>query len=283
MLVAGMNEAVLRFGVFAGLLVALALAEALWPRRIRLIARARRWSTNLGIATISALLMRSLSALVVPIAAVATAVAAERAGIGLLNAVALPGWLELVLTLVLLDFAIWVQHWASHHVPLLWRLHAMHHSDRDFDVTTALRFHPVEIALSMLYKMLWVAALGPTAVAVVLFEVALNGFALFNHANLALPAWIDRPLRLLVVTPDMHRIHHSIDRREHDTNFGFNLSIWDRLFGTYTEAPAAGQLGMTVGLPAWQDAQPAELRWSLTLPFRRWRSGPSIDRSSDEQ
>ncbi len=269
MTIAGVSEGTIRFTVFLVLLIAFAAFEWWRPRRSLTIGRGRRWPTNLGIAGISTLLMRGLGSLAVPIAAVATAVACERAGIGLFNLLALPVWLEVIAAMIVLDLAIWFQHWASHHVPVLWRLHAMHHADRDFDVTTAVRFHPVEIALSMVYKMLLVVLLGPAALAVVLFEMVLNGCSLFNHANIALPGPVDRVLRWLLVTPDMHRIHHSVIRREHDTNFGFNLSWWDRLFGTYTESPEAGQLGMTIGLAEHQDAAPARLGWSLASPFRR--------------
>ena len=152
---------------------------------------------------------------------------------------------------------------------MIWQMHQVHHADVDIDVTTAIRFHPIEIALSMLYKMVWVVVLGPAPVAVVLFEVILNAGALFNHANVALPKWLDRSLRTLIVTPDMHRVHHSVIRAEHNTNFGFNLSIWDRLFGTYTDQPIKGHDGMTIGLSAYQTAEPTTLKWSQLVPFRK--------------
>jgi len=168
---------------------------------------------------------------------------------------------------LILDFVIWAQHLVTHKIPLLWRLHQVHHADTDMDVTTAIRFHPIEIALSMLLKIGIVYALGPTAFAVILFEILLNGSAMFNHANIRLPQKLDRIVRLLIVTPDMHRVHHSDIRAEHDSNYGFSLSIWDRLFGTYVAQPSKGHDAMTVGL-RWQDARPLSLGWNLLLPFR---------------
>ncbi|MEZ5844163.1 MAG: sterol desaturase family protein [Hyphomicrobiaceae bacterium] len=272
----GIGEPVLRFSVFAGVFLAMAALEVLLPKRKLTMPRGRRWLTNLSIVGIDSLLVRLMANLplilgvaVVPIAAVAAALWAERVGWGLLNLVMLPGWLEVVIALLVLDFAIWLQHLLSHKIPLLWQLHQVHHADRDIDVTTAIRFHPVEIALSMLWKIAWVLLLGPAALAVVLFEVILNGCAMFNHANVDLPPWLDRILRLFVVTPDMHRVHHSIERREHDSNYGFNLSIWDRVFRTYTAQPERGHLDMTIGLKPYQTDEPTKLAWSLLVPFRR--------------
>ena len=182
-------------------------------------------------------LLRLMAMLAVPVAAIAAAFYAQAHGIGLLNNVAWPAWIKIVVALLALDLAIWAQHLASHKVPLFWRLHQVHHADRDIDVTTAVRFHPVEIGLSMVWKIVVVVPLGAAPLAVFLFEVILNACAMFNHANIALPAWLDRVLRLFVVTPDMHRVHHSVLRREHDSNYGFNLSVWDRLFRTYTAQP----------------------------------------------
>ena len=193
--------------------------------------KAGRWVTNLGIGVLDALLLRLMAMLAVPVAAVAAGFYAESNGIGLLNQVAWPGWLKLVIALLALDLAIWAQHLVSHKVPIFWRLHQVHHADRDIDVTTAIRFHPIEIGLSMLWKIVVVLAIGASPLAVFLFEVILNGCAMFNHANIALPRWLDAILRLFIVTPDMHRVHHSVLHREHDSNYGFNLSIWDRLFG----------------------------------------------------
>jgi sterol desaturase/sphingolipid hydroxylase (fatty acid hydroxylase superfamily) len=173
-----------------------------------------------------------------------------------------------VVALLALDLAIWAQHLVSHKVPLFWRLHQVHHADRDIDVTTAIRFHPIEIGLSMLWKIVVVLVIGASPLAVFLFEVILNGCAMFNHANLALPRSLDGILRLIIVTPDMHRVHHSVLRREHDSNYGFNLSIWDRLFRTYTAQPEGGHQGMTIGLPPYQNLNPSRFDWSLLLPFR---------------
>lgn len=262
------TEVWLRFGVFALLLVALALAERLAPRRKRVEPTGRRWFTNLAIIVTDSALVRAMAALPVPLAAVAAAHYAETRGFGMLNMVDWPQWLEIVLALVVLDFAIWLQHLLSHKMPMLWRLHQVHHADRDIDVTTAIRFHPIEIAFSMLWKIGWVFLLGPAAWAVILFEVILNAGALFSHANLKLPSRLDAQLRLAIVTPDMHRVHHSILRREHDSNYGFNLSVWDRIFGTYIDQPEKGHENMTIGLASYQDAAPSRLMWSIALPLK---------------
>ena len=257
------SEALIRLVVFAGLFALFAALETLAPRHDRVQPRAGRWITNLSMTLINTLALRALG-IALPFLAVGAAVDAWSQGWGLLNQVAWPLWVEIVLALLVLDFAIWVQHLITHKVPLFWRLHRMHHADRDMDVTTALRFHPLEILASMALKIGLVYALGPQAVAVVLFEILLNGTALFNHANLALPRWLDSVVRLVLVTPDMHRVHHSTRREEHDSNFGFALSIWDRIFRTYRAKPLDG---LVVGLE-WQDEKPAKLGWSLWLPFR---------------
>jgi len=259
-------EIALRLTAFVSLFALFAVWEQLAPRRSRKLPRNGRWRTNGAIVVLDTLTLR-LMALVLPALAVGAAVDAGRMGWGLFNALDLPLWVELPAAVLILDFAIWAQHWITHKVPLFWRFHRVHHADRDMDVTTAIRFHPVEIAASMLVKVGLVYALGPSAVAVVLFEILLNGTSLFNHANLALPPRIERGLRRVLVTPDMHRIHHSDRRCEHDSNFGFALSVWDRIFGTYRAEPAAGHDAMTVGL-GWQDDRPARLGWSLWLPFR---------------
>ncbi len=260
------HEVALRLSAFLGLFALFALCEHLAPRRPRNLPRQGRWRTNGAIVVLDTLTLR-LMALALPALAVGAAVDAGRMGWGLFNALDLPLWVEVTAALLILDFAIWAQHWLTHRVPLFWRFHRVHHADRDMDVTTAIRFHPVEIAASMGVKIGLVYALGAPAVAVLLFEIVLNGTSLFNHANLALPARVERALRRVLVTPDMHRIHHSDQRCEHDSNYGFALSIWDRIFGTYLAEPAAGQDGMTVGLD-WQDDRPAQLGWSLWLPFR---------------
>lgn len=257
------SEALIRLAVFTGLFALFAALETLAPRHDRVQPRAGRWITNLSMTLINTLALRALS-IALPFLAVGAALDAWSQGWGLLNQVAWPLWVEIVLALLVLDFAIWMQHLITHKVPLLWRFHRMHHADRDMDVTTALRFHPVEILASMALKIGLVYVLGPQAVAVVLFEILLNGTALFNHANLALPRWLDGVVRLVLVTPDMHRVHHSTRREEHDSNFGFALSIWDRIFRTYRAKPLDG---LVVGLE-WQDEKPAKLGWSLWLPFR---------------
>ena len=257
------NEMLIRLSVFLGLLLVFAGLEALLPRRQRVQPRAGRWITNLSITVLNTAALRAL-AIAVPLLAVGAALDAEAMGWGMLNQVDWPFWAEVPLALLALDLAIWAQHLITHKVPLFWRFHRMHHADRDMDVTTALRFHPVEIVASMGLKIGLVYALGPAAVAVVLFEIVLNGTALFNHANLALPRGLDRALRMILVTPDMHQVHHSTRREEHDSNYGFALSVWDRVFGTYRAAPMPG---LVTGLQ-WQDERPSKLGWSLWLPFR---------------
>lgn len=264
----GISETALRFAVFAIVLVAMALLELWRPRRALVAGKGRRWLTNLTIVGIDSLLVRLMAMLTVPLAAVAAAIYAESHGLGLLNVIDLPAWLEVLVAVVALDLAIWLQHLAAHKLPVLWRLHRMHHADRDIDVTTAIRFHPIEIALSMLWKIACVLVLGVSPIAVLLFEIVLNACAMFNHANVALPERLDRALRMLIVTPDMHRVHHSVIGREHNSNYGFNLSVWDRMFGTYTAQPSKGHEGMTIGLSDYQSRGPTEVMWSLMLPFR---------------
>jgi sterol desaturase/sphingolipid hydroxylase (fatty acid hydroxylase superfamily) len=256
-----------RLGVFVGLFALFATLEALAPRRTRSQPRNTRWFTNLSIVVLDTLALRAL-AIALPLLAVGAAVDAGRMGWGLFNTLDWPLWLEVVLAILILDLAIWAQHLVTHKVPILWRFHRVHHADRDFDVTTALRFHPVEILASMMLKIGLVYLLGPAALAVLLFEIILNGTAMFNHSNLRLPLWLDRAVRLVLVTPDMHRVHHSIHRHEHDSNYGFALSVWDRIFRTYRPKPEAGHDLMTVGLE-WQDERPSRLGWALMLPFRR--------------
>jgi sterol desaturase/sphingolipid hydroxylase (fatty acid hydroxylase superfamily) len=265
----GQSDGLIRLAVFAGVFLAMALIELLWPKRRLIVSKKHRWLTNIGISATGTLLLRLMAMLAVPVAAVAAAFYAQAHQIGVLNQVAWPQWIKVVVGLLVLDLAIWAQHLASHKIPIFWRLHQVHHADRDIDVTTAVRFHPVEIGLSMLWKIVVVVPLGASPLAVFLFEVILNACAMFNHANIALPAWLDRILRLIVVTPDMHRVHHSVLRREHDSNYGFNLSVWDLLFRTYTAQPEAGHQGMTIGLPPYQTEAPTKFGWSLLLPFGR--------------
>jgi len=273
------GDVIIRLGVFAGALLVMALAETYWPRRQRALGRSRRWPANAGIIVLGSALVRLLAwatnLLGVPLVAVAAALLAEQRGWGLLNNLAAPAGLEVALALIVLDFSIWLQHLLAHRIPVLWRIHRMHHADRDLDVTTALRFHPIEIGLSMLYKVAWVMLLGAPVAAVVAFEIVLNALAMFNHANVAIPASADRLLRALLVTPDMHRVHHSVRPGEHHANFGFNLSIWDRLFATYVAEPRDGHDGMTIGLPEFQTEEPAKIGWCLRLPFRN--TGPRQD------
>ncbi|MEM1106887.1 MAG: sterol desaturase family protein [Pseudomonadota bacterium] len=244
------SETALRIGVFLAVLAALLVLEAAWPRRGRRRPRWRRWTGHLALAMSANLLIRGVSFFAPALLAVGAAIWAGASGFGLLNLAALPGPISFIIAVVALDFAIWLQHVLSHRVGLLWQFHALHHRDEDLDASTALRFHPLEIAVSAIYKSAWVVLLGPSAAAVIAFEILLNACALFTHANLAVPRWLDRPLRAVLVTPDMHRIHHSTCPREHHRNFGFCLSFWDRLFATYLAQPAAGHTEMELGLPA---------------------------------
>jgi sterol desaturase/sphingolipid hydroxylase (fatty acid hydroxylase superfamily) len=260
----GQYESAIRLGFFGGVLTLMAAWELLAPRRRLTTARPARWASNLGLVALDTVAVR----LVLPLGVVGMALMAQERGWGLLNNVPLPGWLAVALAVVALDLAIYLQHVLFHAVPLLWRLHLVHHADLDFDVTTGLRFHTLEILLSMGIKLAAVVLLGAPALAVLTFEVLLNATSLFNHGNVRLPAWLDRPLRLVVVTPEMHRVHHSVHPRETNSNFGFNLPWWDFLFGTYRAQPADGHEGMTVGLSQFRDERvTGRLHWMLLLPF----------------
>jgi sterol desaturase/sphingolipid hydroxylase (fatty acid hydroxylase superfamily) len=259
------HEPLIRLACFAGVFAVLALWELRAPRRVQEIGRASRWPSNLGVVIVDTLVLR----LLFPTAAVGAALLGEARGWGLLNNLALPVWLKIGLAVVVLDLAIYLQHVLFHAVPLLWRLHRMHHADLEFDVTTGVRFHPLEIVLSMIIKLAIVTALGAPALGVLAFEVLLNATSMFSHGNIALPPRLDRVLRLFVVTPDMHRVHHSIERRETDSNFGFNLPWWDRLFGTYRAAPAAGHDGMTIGISQFRDEKELRLDRMLLQPLRK--------------
>jgi sterol desaturase/sphingolipid hydroxylase (fatty acid hydroxylase superfamily) len=261
------NEVAVRGGAFLLLFVLFAGLETLAPRCGRNQPRGRRWGTNLTLTVLNTVALRGL-AFLLPLLAIGAALDAQRMGWGLFNLIALPYWLVLPLSVLILDLCIWAQHLVTHKVPLFWRFHRVHHADRDMDVTTGLRFHPLEILGSMLVKIGLIYLLGPPALAVLVFEVILNGTSLFNHANLALPGWLDRAVRLIMVTPDMHRIHHSTQRADHDSNYGFALSFWDRIFGTYRSMPEEGEDRLVMGLE-WQDERPARLTWALWLPFRR--------------
>ena len=264
------NEGTIRLSIFLGVLIIMALWELAAPRRRLVQNKLRRWASNLGIVVLNTMVVR----LLFPILAVGTAVWTAQAGWGLLNLIALPAWLEVAVAVILLDMVVYWQHRLFHLIPLFWRIHRMHHADLDFDVTTALRFHPIEIVLSMLLKLGAVLILGPAALAVLIFEVLLNGTAMFNHSNAKLPLALDRWLRLLVVTPDMHRVHHSVEALEFNSNFGFNLPWWDRLFGSYRDQPAAGHEQMRIGLRAYSGRVCANLIWMLVLPFRPLRTEP---------
>jgi sterol desaturase/sphingolipid hydroxylase (fatty acid hydroxylase superfamily) len=257
------HEPLVRFGCFAGILAAMALWESLAPRRAWTIRKTTRWFSNLGLVALNTLAIR----LVLPLGAVGMAIIAQERGWGLFNNVSLPGWLAVVLAVVALDLAIYLQHVMFHAVPALWRLHMVHHADLDFDVTTGVRFHTIEIILSMGIKLAAVILLGASALAVLLFEVLLSATSLFSHGNVRLPAWLDRMLRLMVVTPEMHRVHHSVHPQETNSNFGFNLPWWDYLFGTYRAQPADGHERMTIGLAQFRDVWVDRLHWMLALPF----------------
>ncbi len=269
------HEAPLRLGCFVGVLLAMALWELRAPCRRLSVSKAARWGNNLALVLLDSLLLR----LLFPAAAVGMAAFATTAGWGLFNYLHWPLWLELLLSVVLLDLVIYLQHVMVHAVPLFWRLHRVHHADLDYDVTTALRFHPIEILLSMVVKFAAIAALGAPVVAVVIFEVLLNAMAMFNHGNVQLPQGLDRWLRWLVVTPDMHRVHHSVEDDETNSNFGFNLSLWDRLMGTYRAEPRAGHTGMTIGIRKFREVKEAvRLDGLLLMPFRGGVSGYAINR-----
>jgi sterol desaturase/sphingolipid hydroxylase (fatty acid hydroxylase superfamily) len=258
------NEPLVRFIAFGTVLAAMAVWELAAPRRKQELGRKTRWPGNLGVVALDTLLVR----LIFPVGAVAIALAAEARGLGLFNVFRVPPWVAVPAGVILLDLAIYLQHVLFHAVPALWRLHRMHHADLAFDVTTGVRFHPVEILLSMIIKLGVVTALGAPALAVLVFEVLLNATSMFNHGNVTLPQGIDRILRWVVVTPEMHRVHHSIKARETNSNFGFNLPWWDRLLGTYRDQPEAGHLGMTIGIEQFRDPAEQRLDRMLTQPFR---------------
>ncbi len=280
------NEPTIRLSFFLGVFALIAIWEAKAPRRERLLTRRVRWSNNLGLVALNTVVLR----LLFPLAAVGVAAAAAEEGWGVLNRcdeVSAMG--KVVIAVVAMDFVIWVQHVMVHAIPLLWRLHRVHHADLDYDVTTGARFHPIEIILSMLIKFATIVLLGPPLVAVVIFEVILNAMAMFNHGNIHLPEGGDRVLRWLVVTPDMHRVHHSIEEDEANSNFGFNLSLWDRLFGTYIDQPRGGHEGMTLGIDHYREpSEVNQLPGMLWLPFRgkisryainsrRWEKSESVE------
>ncbi len=265
------HEPAIRLGAFLGVFALIAAWEMIAPRRPLAQSRRLRWTGNLAIVALNTMLLR----LLFPLAAVGVALETGQRGWGLFNMLDLPTAVEVAAAVVLLDLAIYGQHVLFHAVPVLWRLHRMHHADLDFDVTTGARFHPIEIVLSMLIKFAVIALLGAPALAVLIFEVVLNATAMFNHGNLRLPRRVDATLRWVVVTPDMHRVHHSVIRAETDSNFGFNLPWWDRLFGTYRAQPAAGHDGMTIGIESFRDPRELRLDRMLLQPFRRAETAKS--------
>ena len=263
----GLEEGTFRLLSFATIFLVMTGLEAWLPRRTRRFERIQRWPTNIGILITDYLAVAAVTFLI-PITATIAALWSEANGWGLFNIVSWPVWLEWLIAFVVLDFVIWGQHVVTHKIPALWRIHRVHHTDEDLDASTAVRFHPLEIVLSIFVKAGAVVLLGAPALLVVLFETLVNGSALFNHANFKIPVSIDRWLRYLLVTPDMHRIHHSVQMEETNSNYGFALSIWDRLFGVYVDQPEKGHDGMILGLAEWQDDAPTRLGWTLSLPFR---------------
>lgn len=269
------HETIIRLGFFFGIFGIMAAWEVVAPRRALSLSRLLRWTNNLGLVALNTIILR----LLFPAAAVGMAAYASEQGWGLLNHYPVSWWLAVVVSVVAMDFVIWLQHVMVHAIPALWRLHRVHHADLDYDLTTGARFHPLEIILSMLIKFATIMVLGPPLVAVIVFEVVLNGMSMFNHANVRLPASVDRVLRWLVVTPDMHRVHHSVEDDETNSNFGFNLSLWDRLFGTYRDQPRGGHEGMTIGIHGFRS--PRVVSWLdglLFLPFRGKITGYAINR-----
>lgn len=266
--IANLSEASIRFIAFAAIFGSMSLFELLAPRlerdEMRGAMKSKRWFTNLSMVILSSVALR----VVFPAAAVGTAMWAEANNYGLFRQMAFDPVIAGILSFAILDFAVWFEHVVSHKIPILWRIHRMHHSDTGFDVTTALRFHPLEIVLSMVWKASIVVALGVPVLAVLLFEIVLNGTAMFNHSNARLPLGFDRLLRSVIVTPDMHRVHHSSIPEETDTNYGFNFSFWDRMFGTYLPQPRLGHKDMEIGLTNWRGKETASLGWTLMLPFR---------------
>ena len=269
------NEPAVRLGFFVVVFAVIGLWEIAAPRRALTASKALRWTSNLALVVLNTVLLR----LMFPLAAAGMAAFAAANGWGLLNHFHVPLWLAVPIAVMAMDFVIWLQHVMVHAVPALWRLHRVHHADLDYDVTTGSRFHPIEIGLSMLIKFATIAVLGPPVVAVVIFEVLLNATAMFNHGNIRLPRPLDRMLRWFVVTPDMHRVHHSVEDDETNSNFGFNLPWWDRLFGTYRDQPRAGHDAMTIGIRGHRDPREvARLDGMLLLPFRGNVDGYAINR-----
>lgn len=258
------NDAAIRLISFLGVFLLVACAEHVWPRRTLTVSKRQRWCCNIAIVAIDSVTAR----LVLPVMPLGMAELAKAKGWGLFNQLAVPHWMEIVVVILMLDLVIYLQHRSFHLVPFFWRFHRMHHTDLDLDVSSGNRFHPIEILLSLIIKVGGVALLGAPAIAVLIFEVALNASSLFNHGNLRIPPRIDSWLRLLIVTPDMHRVHHSVIPRETDSNFGFNLPWWDRMLNTYHDQPREGHSGMIIGLKEFRNQQKLGLGSLLMLPFR---------------
>ena len=258
-------EAPIRLGIFAGVFVIMALLELIIPRKARMKTRWHRWASNFSMLAIATLIMR----LVFPVLTLSAAFLAQRHNVGLFNLIDLPVWVEIILAVIIFDFAIWAQHLAMHYVPVLWAFHKVHHADEDLDTSSGIRFHPGEYIFSLVFKFAVIAALGPAALAVFIFEVTLNASAMFNHASIRLPLTWDRTLRKLIVTPDFHRVHHSVYRSETNSNYGFCLSVWDQMFRTYVPQPRDGHEDMKLGLDKKPGGDSAGLLWSLSLPVKR--------------
>lgn len=268
------HETAVRMSFFFGVLILMAVWEVLAPRRAANVSKIVRWGNNLGLVVFNSVLLR----LIFPTAAVGVTIFASEHSWGLLNYVQLPSVAAVAISIVVMDFVIYVQHILMHAIPALWRLHRVHHADLDYDFTTGVRFHPLEIIVSMLIKFVAILLLGPPVAAVVIFEIILNASSMFNHGNIKLPAALDRILRLLIVTPDMHRIHHSVEEDESNQNFGFNLSLWDRFFGTYRKQPRAGHEEMVVGIQNYRGLRDVTLiQGLLLLPFRNKPDELTVD------
>lgn len=257
------REGIIRLISFLGIFTLMAVWELISPRRPLIVNKPRRWFSNLTITILNTFLVRILF----PTGAVGVAFAISRKGWGILSQMVLPGWIGIIVTVAALDFIIYIQHVVFHAFPILWRIHMVHHADLDIDVTTGNRFHPIEILLSMVIKIASVALIGAPPLSVLVFEVLLNATSMFNHSNVNMPKYIDRILRLIIVTPDMHCIHHSVIRHETNSNFGFNIPWWDRMFRTYRSDPAEGHKGMTLGLNQFQNPDQHTFIWMLTLPL----------------
>lgn len=268
MTIFGFSEPTIRLTVFLTVLIAMAIYELVHPRlerdEMRGALKSKRWVTNLSMVILSSVCLR----VIFPAAAVGAALWLEDKNFGLFNLLNIPWFIAGILSFFILDFIVWLEHVVSHKWPILWRIHRMHHADNGFDVTTALRFHPLEIVLSMAWKILVIALIGAPAMAVLVFEIVLNGMAMFNHSNIKIPLSIDRFIRPVFVTPDMHRVHHSSEHQETDSNYGFNFSFWDRLFATYTAQPKLGHEGMEIGLKEFRGPKSSNLIWTLLLPFK---------------